>query len=118
MKKAYFFKYGLMVLTMAFTMTLCYSCSNDEEDDPTMEEPTPPSNEDTSNQQTEIKISSRNGTIRVQNAEGETVRIYNIKEVEIHKEYIDSSDKLLNVTLSPGIYIIKIGDITRKVTIR
>ena len=41
--KVKFLNFGLTALTMAFAMTLCYSFSNDD-DDATMEEPTPPSN--------------------------------------------------------------------------
>ncbi len=73
---------------------------------------------ETSIQQSEIRISTRNQTIRVQNAQGETVRIYNLTGVEIHKEHIDSPDKELNIKLSAGCYIVKIGDTARKVTIR
>ena len=45
MKKVNYIKYGLTALLMAFAMTLCYSCSSDDEDAP-IEEPIPPSNGD------------------------------------------------------------------------
>ena len=31
--KTNFFKYGMFALTMAFAMTLCFSCSKDDEDE-------------------------------------------------------------------------------------
>ena len=43
MKKVNYIQCGLTALTMAFAMTLCYSCSNDDEDAP-KEETIPPSN--------------------------------------------------------------------------
>ena len=43
MKKLSFFKYGLTALMMAFAMTLCYSCSSDD-DEENNREVNPPSN--------------------------------------------------------------------------
>ena len=43
MKKLNFLKYGFAALMMAFAMTLCYSCSSDDEED-TNQEVNPPSN--------------------------------------------------------------------------
>ena len=44
MKKLSFFKYGLTALMMVFAMTLCYSCSSDD-DEENNREVNPPSNE-------------------------------------------------------------------------
>ena len=45
MKRLNLFKYGLTALMMAFAMTLCYSCSSDD-DEETNQEVNPPSNGD------------------------------------------------------------------------
>ena len=42
--KTSFFRYGITALMMAFAMTMCYSCSSDDDEEATAEEKYPPSN--------------------------------------------------------------------------
>lgn len=66
----------------------------------------------------EIRVSVVNGnSIRVQNALGETMEIYNITGVKIASHKIDTPDKTINPGLSRGCYIVKIGKTVRKISI-
>lgn len=66
----------------------------------------------------EVRVSVVNGkSVRVQNAMGETMEIYNITGVRIATHKIDALDKTINPGLSRGCYIVKIGKTVRKISI-
>lgn len=66
----------------------------------------------------DVRISVVNGnSIRVQNAQGATMEIYNVTGVKVATHKIDSADKTISPNLSRGCYIVKIGKTVRKVSI-
>jgi len=57
-------------------------------------------------------------TVRICGAEGETLDIYNLAGVKVKSIRIDSEEKTFTLSLSKGCYILKIGDVARKMSIR
>lgn len=59
-----------------------------------------------------------NGTnLRVLNGAGLTMEIFNITGIKVTTLKIDSNDKTFNLNLNRGCYIVKIGKISRKISI-
>ncbi len=57
--------------------------------------------------------------VRVNGAEGQVLRIYNLTGIEVAKYRIDANDVQLNLNkLSKGYYIIKVDKVVRKISIR
>lgn len=57
--------------------------------------------------------------VRVQNAEpGSQMEVYNIVGVKLTTIRIESADAMVQVNLSKGYYIFKIGNVVRKVVIK
>lgn len=65
-----------------------------------------------------ITMTVSGSNVRVCGAEGETLDIYNLAGVKVKSIRIDSDDKSLALSLSKGCYILKIGDVARKMSIR
>ncbi len=63
-----------------------------------------------------ITVSGRQ--VHVTGAEGQTLEIYNLTGTCVASIAIDSEDKTLNVNLPKGCYILKVGKVARKVSIR
>lgn len=60
-----------------------------------------------------------NGTnIRVTNANGQTLEVYDVAGVRVATLCIDSDDKAFHLNLTKGCYILKVGKTVRKVAIR
>ncbi len=57
------------------------------------------------------------GKVHITNAEGKHLEIYNITGVRVAMLRIDSNDKQINLNLSRGCYILKVGKVVRKITI-
>lgn len=68
-------------------------------------------------QQNEVRISVSGNNVRVQNAQGATLEIYNITGVKVADFKIDSPDKTINTGLTRGCYIVKVGKVARKISI-
>lgn len=68
---------------------------------------------------TQLVLTIDGNTIRIQDADKDsTLEIYNILGVQISSIKIDSADKTVVLTLPKGCYMLKIGDIVRKVAIK
>lgn len=66
----------------------------------------------------QITINVNGSNIRISNASGKILEIYNITGVKIASYKIDSSDKTISLGhLSKSCYILKIGNIVRKISI-
>lgn len=65
----------------------------------------------------EIKIMVKGSDIRVQNANGLTLEVYNITGVKVASYKIDSGDKTVALNLGKGCYIVKVGTLARKISI-
>lgn len=68
---------------------------------------------------TEMKMVVLGVNVRVLGANGETLNVFNLAGVQVASYRIDSSDKTVNLNkLGKGCYILKVGNIARKVSIR
>ena len=65
-----------------------------------------------------VGVSVSGSQVRVTNAEGKTLEIYNLAGVRVGQVKIDSEDKTLNLNLAKGYYILKVGNTARKISIR
>lgn len=64
-----------------------------------------------------ISINSES-VLRVTGAAGETLYIYNITGVRVMSIKVDGADKSYNLNLPKGCYIVKVGKMVRKISIR
>lgn len=64
-----------------------------------------------------VGIEYSNGTINVSGASGMTLYIYNVAGVCVHTSKIDADYKRVDVGLSKGCYIVKVGKVVRKISI-
>ncbi|WP_291529727.1 T9SS type A sorting domain-containing protein [Bacteroides sp. UBA939] len=70
-------------------------------------------------QSTIVLTVSADNLVRVQNAEpGSQMEVYNIVGVKLTTIRINSTDETVQVNLSKGYYIFKIGNVVRKVVIK
>ena len=79
--------------------------------------------EDFEKEETEVELSAVqlnvNGShVHIQGAFGKTLDIYNVAGVRVATFKIDSEDKTLNLNLTKGCYILKVGKVVRKISIR
>ena len=65
-----------------------------------------------------ISISISGNVLRVEGADNETLYIYNVVGVRVMSIKIDSQDKRYSLSLPKGCYIIKVGKVVRKISIR
>lgn len=65
----------------------------------------------------EISIKVNGTSVRITNAHGQTMRVYSVTGTEVQTASIDSNDKTITLNLNRGLYIIKVGDVTRKIQI-
>ena len=65
-----------------------------------------------------IAIALNGSQLRVANANGQTLEIYNLAGVRVTTVRIDSEEKTLNLNLKKGCYMLKIGKFVRKISIR
>lgn len=68
--------------------------------------------------ETTIVMTVSGSNVRVCGAEGETLDVYNLAGVKVKSIRIDSDEKTFTLNLSRGCYILKIGDVVRKMSIR
>lgn len=66
--------------------------------------------------QSAVTLTVLNGSeVRVTGANGMILTVYNVAGVRVAAFKIDSPDKIVNMGLARGIYIVKIGDVVRKI---
>lgn len=65
----------------------------------------------------QIKLTVRGKSVRVQNASGLTMDVYSLTGAKVTSVKIDASDKSISLNVSQGIYIIKVGNVVRKVSL-
>lgn len=63
----------------------------------------------------EVQLSVARKTVHVRNAQGLTLEVYNLTGVRVATVHIDTPDKQLTLNLDKGLYILRIGTLTRKV---
>ena len=74
-----------------------------------------PQNEITNNG--EITIQVKGNHVRVLQAAGQTLRIYDVAGNEVETVRIDSNDKTIDLTLQRGCYIVKVGKKAQKISV-
>ena len=71
------------------------------------------------NEQAPITITVNESTVHIKNADKKIVSIFNLTGVEVKRISIDSPSKTIDLSFLPkGCYIIKIGNVARKVYLR
>lgn len=64
-----------------------------------------------------VSIRLTGNELRITGAAGEMMQIYNVAGIRVMTVKIDSSDKMYNLNLPKGCYIVKVGKIVRKISI-
>lgn len=73
----------------------------------------------TETEQMPITISVNESTVHIKNADKKIVQIFNLTGVEVKRIAVDSPSKTIDLSSLPkGCYIIKIGNVARKVYLR
>ena len=65
-----------------------------------------------------VSLSVTGSKVRVSGAEGQTLEVYNLTGTKVATIRIDSNDKSIALNLQRGCYILKVGKVVRKVSIR
>lgn len=65
-----------------------------------------------------IEISVTGSILHVTGAAGENLYVYNVTGVRVKSIRIDSNDKRYDLNLPKGCYIVKVGKVVRKISIR
>lgn len=63
-----------------------------------------------------VKVSGQ--SVRVTNANGKTLEVFSITGAKVATVAIDANDKTVSLNLNRGWYILKVGNVTRKIAIR
>nr|WP_295290594.1 T9SS type A sorting domain-containing protein [uncultured Prevotella sp.] len=67
----------------------------------------------------EISLSYSGGVMHITGANNQIVTIYNLAGVAVKSFRVEGQDKRFNLSLSDGVYIIKVGtSFTRKILVR
>ena len=65
-----------------------------------------------------VSISINQNVLHVSGAAGQTLQIYNVTGVCVMTAKIDGDEKHYDLNLQKGCYIIKVGKVVRKISIR
>ncbi len=63
-------------------------------------------------------ITYANGSLHVVGAAGQVVVVYNIVGQKVFEAKIDSNDKRFDLSLPSNCYIVKVGNVARKISIK
>lgn len=66
----------------------------------------------------DISIFFDGSNLRVTNASGLNLYVYSITGVRIMSVKVDGDDKLYKINLQRGCYIVKVGNVVRKISIK
>ncbi|MDD7461450.1 MAG: DUF6383 domain-containing protein [Prevotellaceae bacterium] len=66
----------------------------------------------------EVAITVTESSIRVTGGAGQMMHVYNLAGVCVASMRVDSSDKNFDLNLPKGCYIVKVGKVVRKVSVR
>lgn len=65
-----------------------------------------------------VDISVAGSVIHVTGAQGQDLYVYNVTGVRVKSIHVDSNDKRYDLNLPKGCYIVKVGRVVRKISIR
>lgn len=66
----------------------------------------------------QVQVNLVNSSLHVTGAAGLTLEIYNVTGVRIMNVRIDSYDKVIDLSLAKGCYIVKVGKTARKISVK
>ena len=66
----------------------------------------------------QVGISYYNGALHITGAAGLSVSVYNIVGQKVYEGRIDSSDKRIELNLPANCYIVKVGSVARKISVK
>ena len=66
----------------------------------------------------DVTLRVANNKVRVSGANGQVMEIFNLTGVKVATIRIESGDKSYNLNLPQGCYILKVGNIVRKISIQ
>ncbi len=66
----------------------------------------------------DISISYSQNSLRIVNAGGETLQVFNIAGICVLNAKIETADKRFELNFPKGCYIVKVGKIVRKVSVK
>ena len=66
----------------------------------------------------QIGINFNNGVLHSTGAAGLSVTVYNIVGQKVYEGRIDSSDKRIELNLPANCYIVKVGSVARKISVK
>ncbi len=67
-------------------------------------------------QQISITVST-GGVLHVSGANGQVLQVYNVLGVKVASIKVEGNDKRIDLPLKSGCYIIKVGDVVRKISV-
>lgn len=65
-----------------------------------------------------IDITINQNVLRVTGAAGEVMSIYNVTGVKVMSVKVDGTDKSYSLSLPKGCYIVKVGKVVRKISLK
>lgn len=66
----------------------------------------------------QVQIIASANSVRIVGAGGQILEIYNVTGVKVMTARVDGADKRFDLSLPTGCYIVKVGKVARKVSIR
>lgn len=66
----------------------------------------------------QVAVTYSNGILHVTGANGLVVSVYNIVGQKVYEAKIDSNDKRIELSLPSNCYIVKVGQVARKISVR
>jgi len=67
---------------------------------------------------TGVQITISQNVLHIAGAAGQTLRIYNVAGVCVMNVVVDGADKHYNLNLDKGCYIVKVGKVVRKISVK
>ena len=67
--------------------------------------------------QSDVKIIVKGNTLRITGAAGQTLEIFSVTGTKVKTVKIGANDESINTGLPRGCYIVKVGDVVRKVSL-
>lgn len=66
----------------------------------------------------QVSVTFSNGVLHVVGAAGQIVSVYNIVGQKIFECKLDSNDKRIELSLPSNCYIVKVGNVARKISVK
>ena len=64
-----------------------------------------------------VKVTVKGRSVRVQFAQGAILEVYSVTGTKVKSVSIETADQTVNLKLSRGCYIVKVGNVARKISI-